>query len=81
MAGLLEWQPSGIYGQFWIYPRVRLASYLSSVRFEIWKYLPDTADEEGPLPQWEKVMGAALPQYSRIPKRILQNILYTLTHQ
>ena len=78
MAGVLEWQGRWIYGQFWIYPRVRLASYLSSVRFEIWKYLPDTADEEGPLPQWEKVMGAAVAQYSRI---LLQNILYTLTHQ
>ena len=51
-------RPVGIYGQFWIYPRVRLGSYLSSVRFEIWKYLADTADEDGPLPQWEKVMGA-----------------------
>ena len=58
-AGQLEWQWSAIYGQFWIYPRVRLGSYLSSVRFEIWKYLADTADEDGPLPQWEKVMGAA----------------------
>ena len=37
---------------------VRLGSYLSSVRFEIWKYLADTADEDGPLPQWEKVTGA-----------------------
>ena len=62
----MDWQSGAIYGQFWIYPRVRLASYLSSVRFEIWKYLADTADEEGPLPQGEKVMGAAGAQYAGV---------------
>ena len=80
-AGLLDWQSGAIYGQFWIYPRVRLASYLSSVRFEIWKYLADTADEEGPLPQGEKVMGAAGAQYAGAlytPWHICSCVLYLI---